>query len=196
MAISGTGIAPDPARDVLVNVNAMNQPVPSARFIGGREYEVIRRGDTASPDAADRAALLAQGVMILPAVEPGSGPFQGREMRWTGEPATPGQRLLALSWYLALMTRTCLDLTGARGPVIVEGPFTSNRDYLDMLTAVSPEGVETAASATGTSSGAALLCLGSAAPPVTRPVPVPGNRGALAAYASRWRDLTQTPKAS
>lgn len=193
MAIGGNEITPDPARDVLVNVNALNQPVPSARFIGGREYEMIHRGDTASPDAADRAAVLAHGgMMILPAVEPGSGPFRGREMRWTNEPATPGQRLLALAWYLALMTRTCLDLTGARGPVIVEGPFASNTDYLDMLAAVSPEGVETAASATGTSSGAALLCLGSVTPPATRAVAIPGDRDALAAYAGRWRDLVQT----
>jgi hypothetical protein len=41
-------VALDPARDVLVNVNALGQPVPSARFMGGREYELIRAGD-ASP---------------------------------------------------------------------------------------------------------------------------------------------------
>lgn len=187
MAMDGAGVAPDPARDVLVNTNALGQAVPSARFMGGREYEVIRQGETATPDAADRAAVLSRGVMILPAVEPGSGPFRGRTMRWTEEAATAGEKVLALSWYLALMTRTCLDLTGARGPVIVEGPFARNADYLEMLATLSPDGVRTATSATGTSAGAALLCLGSATPPATRAVPPSGSHAALSAYAKIWQ---------
>lgn len=187
MAMDGAGVAPDPARDVLVNTNALGQAVPSARFMGGREYEVIRQGETATPDAADRAAVLSRGVMILPAVEPGSGPFRGRTMRWTEGAATAGEKVLALSWYLALMTRTCLDLTGARGPVIVEGPFARNADYLEMLATLSPDGVRTATSATGTSAGAALLCLGSATPPATRAVLPSGSHAALSAYAKIWQ---------
>nr|WP_199178698.1 hypothetical protein [Acidimangrovimonas sediminis] len=31
----------DEARDTLVNVNALGAPVPSARFMGGREYEAL-----------------------------------------------------------------------------------------------------------------------------------------------------------
>ncbi|MBQ2259966.1 MAG: FGGY-family carbohydrate kinase [Loktanella sp.] len=187
MAIGGDLIPLDPARDVLVNVNARGDAVPSARFMGGREYELIRQGQDAAPDAADRAAVLQQSLMILPAVEPGSGPFQGQAMRWTGDAATPGERALALSWYLALMTRTCLDLTGARGPVIVEGPFARNADYLSMLTALSPEGVKTALSATGTSSGAALLLTGPGAAPETTDVPTPPHAKDLRAYAQIWR---------
>jgi len=186
MALGGAQIAPDPSRDVLLNVSAKGQPVPSARFMGGREYDLIAKGDTTPPTDADRAAVLARGVMILPAVDPDNGPFQRRQMAWTTDPETPGQRLLALSWYLALMTRTCLDLTGARGPVIVEGPFARNANYLNMLAVQSPDGAETAASATGTSTGAALLCLGSSPPPATRPAPLPQDRAALRAYAARW----------
>lgn len=192
MAIGGADIAPDMFRDVLVNVNALGQAVPSARFMGGREYEVIRQGDSAPATAADRAAVLSRGMLLLPAIEQNSGPFQGRRMRWTVQPETTGQRLLALSWYLALMTRTCLDLAGARGPVIVEGPFARNGDYMDMLASISPDGVETAASATGTSSGAALLCLGSAAPPATRPAPPSEDQAAVIEFAVRWNHLTRT----
>lgn len=187
MAMGGTTPALDPARDVLVNVNALGQPVPSARFMGGREYEMIRAGSDAIPTDADRAQVLSDGLMILPAVEPGSGPFQGREMRWTGQPASDGERMVALSWYLALMTQTCLGLIGAQGPVIIEGPFARNTDFLDMLAALRPDGVETAQSATGTSVGAALLCLDHAASPLTRRVPPPGQAVALSEYASAWR---------
>lgn len=187
MAVGGDPVALDPARDVLVNVNALGQPVPSARFMGGREYELIRAGSTAMPDRAGRDRALAAGLMILPAIEPGSGPFRGRAMEWLGAPAPEGQRTAALSWYLALMTGTCLDLVGARGPAIVEGPFARNPDYLDMLAVLRPEGVEVAASSTGTSVGAALLCLGAAPAPRTTARLVPDHAGALRDYAALWR---------
>lgn len=189
MAVGGRPVVLDPARDVLVNVNALGQPVPSARFMGGREFEMIRADSLAMPDDADRRAVLGRGTMILPAVEPASGPFQGRQMRWTAPADGEGQRMVALSWYLALMTDACLRLIGARGPTIIEGPFSRNGDFLDMLAALRPDGVEIAGSATGTSAGAALLCLGQARAPATRRRQPPAWAQDLAGYARRWRGL-------
>ena len=184
MSMGTSPVALDPTRDVLVNVNALGQPVPSARFMGGREYEVLRGGSEAHPTDADRAEVLRRGLMILPAVVSDSGPFQGRKMRWTSEPQTEGQRMLALSWYLALMTDTCLTLTGSRGPVLIEGPFARNPDFCEMLPTLRPDGVHIAGSATGTSAGAALLCLPKAsAVPTTR---VPSDAG-IGGYAQAWR---------
>ena len=186
------GAAPgwlDPARDVLVNVNALGAPVPSARFMGGREFDLIRAGSTASPTAPDRAEVLDGVVLLLPSVEPASGPFPDRTARWTAAPQTEGARLVALSHYLALMTDTCLNLIGAKGPVIVEGPFARNPDYLAMLAAVRPDGLEVATSATGTSVGAALLALGASTPPATSPVAIPPDVARYLALAERWRAL-------
>jgi sugar (pentulose or hexulose) kinase len=185
MSIGGDPVSLDAARDTLVNVNALGQPVPSSRFMGGREYELIRR-DAPPATAADYATAL-QGALLLPSVEPTSGPFQGRQMRWSGAEPQGAPRMLALSWYLALMTDTCLGLVGARGPVIVEGPFARNPDYLAMLAALRAEGVETASSATGTAAGAALLAQKNTAPPDTATVPRPKDRAALIAYAKRWQ---------
>ncbi len=189
MAVGGKAVTLDPARDLLVNVNALGQPVPSARFMGGREYEILRAGSDARPTAAERARVLRDGVMILPAVEPGSGPFPRSEMRWTAPPASEGEQIAALSFYLALMTDTCLSLIGALGPVIVEGPFARNAEYLAMLASLRPDGVEVAGSATGTSAGAALLAIGQGAAPATLPVPVPPDAPDLAASAARWHSL-------
>ena len=41
MAIGGRETALDPARDTLINVNALGDPVPSARFMGGRELDAV-----------------------------------------------------------------------------------------------------------------------------------------------------------
>lgn len=189
MAVGGAAPALDPSRDVLVNVDALGAPVPSARFMGGREYEILRAGSDARPTEAERRGVVDRGVMILPAVEPGSGPFPGRPMRWTGVALTEGERLAALAFYLALMTDTCLSLVGARGPVVVEGPFARNPDYLALLASVCADGVAVATSSTGTAAGAALLCLGAAASPATSPVAPPGEATGLAAYGALWREL-------
>ncbi len=189
MAVGGERVALDPSRDTLVNVNALGHPVPSARFMGGREFDVIRAGSEAIPDDTDYASVLREGLKLLPAVEPGSGPFPDCKMRWTANPGTEGQRLVALSFYLALMTQVSLDLIGARGPVIVEGPFARNPHYLHMLAATCPDGVEIATSSTGTSAGAAMLCIDAAPSPSTRKIERPADQPMLADYAARWRGI-------
>lgn len=184
MAMGGAKVALDPARDVLVNVNALGQPVPSARFMGGREFELLSATPLAVPTEAERAAVLSRGVALLPAVQTGSGPFAGHQMRWLAEPATAGERGAAVAHYLALMTDTCLSLIGAAGPVIVEGPFARNAEYLAMLSSLRP--VEVAASATGTSIGAALLCQQSISAPRCTPVTAPVTTSAYLALARDW----------
>ncbi|SFB07082.1 Sugar (pentulose or hexulose) kinase [Poseidonocella pacifica] len=189
MAIGGEAGVLDSARDTLINTSAFGDPVPSARFMGGREFELIRDGAEVTPTPEDRARVLCDSVMLLPSVVPESGPFPGRAARWTAEPASDGERLFALALYLALMTDTCLSLIGARGPTVVEGPFARNADFLAMLCACRGE-VETADSATGTSIGAAQLFGAGGAAPATAPVTTaaePGMRG----YADSWRALCQ-----
>jgi sugar (pentulose or hexulose) kinase len=183
----------DPARDTLVNVNALGQPVPSARFMGGREFEMIQQGHKVSPTPQDISDVLEHMVMLLPSVDPSTGPFQGIEMAWHGgKPAVgSGVRAAALSYYLALMTNTCLELTGARGPVIVEGPFGQNQEYLAMLHAVTGRPVYRSEAQTGTSIGAALLFTTDAH--VDAPVPsrMPRNASELRRYADTWARLTR-----
>lgn len=158
MAIGGEAVRLDPARDTLINVNALGDPVPSARFMGGREFEMMMDGVSASSGAVDIEAIMKSGAMLLPAVETHSGPFQGLRYRWTVDERalTDGQRHAAVSCYLALMTAVSLDMIGARGPTFVEGPFAGNEIYCSMLAAATERTVS-AVAGTGTSIGAALL---------------------------------------
>ncbi|OIQ26101.1 MAG: carbohydrate kinase [Alphaproteobacteria bacterium MedPE-SWcel] len=189
MAIGAPRTPLDPRRDTLVNVNAMGDPVPSARFMGGREFEIIQDGHPFAPSAQDAADVLSQNVMLLPAVEPETGPFQGQEMRWHGPPPASGtgQRSVALAYYLALMTDSCLALTGAAGPTIVEGPFAQNPHFLAMLAAATGRPVLQSQTTTGTSIGAALLYGGSDALPSSLPTPTQGTATSLATYAAKWK---------
>ena len=150
---------------------------------------LIRQGGEAVPTAADRAAVLGDDVMLLPAVVSGSGPFPDQAMGWTRSPANDGQRIAALSWYLALMTDTCLDLIGSVGPTVIEGPFARNSDYLAMLSALRPAGVHVADSATGTSAGAAMLFDMERRGVYTRAVAPDADAPHLRRYAAGWRGL-------
>ena len=190
MAMRRNTLHLNPDRDTLINVNALGEAVPSARFMGGREFTLINQGWTGAATDADRQAVYDQSIMLLPAVEPSSGPFAGHKMRWTVEPGTEGQRLVALSFYLALMTHTGLGLVGAKGPCLVEGPFAKNPDYLSMLASLHPGGVEAKTSATGTSAGAALLL--AKTPPVLPVLPQPWADARQADYGQRWLGMVHT----
>ena len=189
MSVGGNDEPLDPARDTLINVNARGQAVPSARFMGGREYEMIQQGHRSDPSSRDISDVLASSLMILPSVDPRTGPFQGRQMQWIGEAPNlgTGRRAVALSFYLALMTDTCLRLTGATGPTIVEGPFARNPQFIAMLQAATGRPVLTSNAATGTSIGAAMLM--GAPTDLIQPTRSKdaGDLPALKAYAAKWR---------
>lgn len=192
MALRGRRGMIDPSRDLLVNVNALGEPVPTARFMAGREIEEIMDGQIVSPGDDEVAGVLARGIMALPSRHPTTGPFQGLRFAWTPEaPATPGMRMAAASLYAALMGAECLELIGAEGEIVVEGPFGANRIFLRMLATATGRRVLAAGSGAGTGLGAALL----AAPGGARaPAPViePDTADLWRGYASAWRARVAT----
>jgi sugar (pentulose or hexulose) kinase len=188
MAMGGRPAMLDPARDTLVNVNAAGQRVPSSRFMGGREFEMLCEGRVSEATSADAAKVLQTGAMLLPAVRPDSGPFQGRAMRWTAKPLGNGAQEVAADFYLALMTAECLSLIGAEGETVVEGPFAANPSYCAMLCAATGREVVPAEGRTGTAIGAAMLFAPDAARPVPSLPPATPDP-AMTAYAALWRAL-------
>ena len=188
MSVGGSPARLDPRRDTMINTNALGQPVPSAKFMGGREHDLLRGGRPPVATPADAARVRDRGVMLLPSVVTGSGPWPDRAMHWLPAPPDDGCHEVAVGYYLALMTAECLSMTGGLGPVIVEGPFARNRWFLDMLAVAAGCPVLVSASQTGTAIGAALLFAraGSFLPqPDIAPHPVDTG---LARYAIRWRD--------
>lgn len=187
MAVGGRHVTLDPTRDTLVNVNAFGDAVPSARFMGGREFETIMPGgDVRAGDAAWRA-VLSESVMLLPSVQHGSGPYPTSTAAWTGREPAADERFLAASFYLALMTTTCLDLIGADGDIVVEGPFAGNEAYLAMLSVAAGRPVfSQAGQSTGTSLGAALLAGRLSGSRSNDAFQTTGDVSAMQSYARQW----------
>lgn len=180
----------DPDRDTLANVDAYGRAVPSSRFMGGREFETLSTEIGTVPAAHIAAALPAaidRGIMLLPNIASGSGPFPGRRKRWmNADGASAAERHAATCLYLALMNEACLALIGAKGPTIVEGPFAGNDLYLTLLAALTRRPVVAAPGSTGTSQGAALLTGITPRANPQRHVAVTTVAG-LADYAAAWR---------
>ncbi|MGQ0567532.1 MAG: FGGY-family carbohydrate kinase [Gemmobacter sp.] len=189
MSVGGMPVALDPRRDAMVNTSALGQPVPSAKFMGGREHDRLLDGRPATATEADARRVRDGGILLLPSVVGGSGPYPDRAMRWLPGPPDAAAEEVAVGYYLALVTATCLKMTGGRGPVVVEGPFARNRWFLDMLAVAAGRPVLVSASQTGTAIGAALLFAGAGDATAVPDGPAHGVDPALAGYAAQWRAL-------
>ena len=105
MAVGGTARL-DPKADMLANVDVRGEPVPTARFMGGREYAVLAGDAPADADEADVDAIIASGALALPAFSDQGGPFASRKGVIEGPaPATPKARAALATLYSALDDR-------------------------------------------------------------------------------------------
>jgi sugar (pentulose or hexulose) kinase len=182
----------DPSRDCLANVDAFARPVASARYMGGREYEMIVPSGV-SGDEASLRDVLDKTILLLPSVEHTSGPFQGMKSSWQTFEPQGSVRASAASLYLAMMTATSLELSGGAGDVIVEGPFAENSVYLDMLSVATGRNViAMRGSSTGTSIGASLLALGKDHGFVMEASAPAAPSADIRAGMEKWRDAWRT----
>jgi sugar (pentulose or hexulose) kinase len=204
LAPGGSLAGLDATRDCLANVDAFGDPVPSARFMAGREFELMTGGAAGVTTDAALTEVVTQGIMALPTFAPGTGPFAGlrdsKGGRWLrgGAPIDPAAlsadvRAAAASLYLALVTETCLTLAGAAGPIVVEGPLARNALFLSALAARVGRPVLAEPDATGTTQGAALLALMPGAKPLL-PIgaPVEALKRDLSDYARQWLAAAET----
>jgi sugar (pentulose or hexulose) kinase len=184
----------DPARDTLVNVDAFGKPVPSSRFMGGREFDMLVAGIKPPSETELGAALegvLTDEIFYLPNAVEGSGPYPGHKGHWLNEPRGDAERYVAASLYAAMMTAACLALVGNARTTIIEGPFGSNGIYTRALAAITGSDVlvTDSNSPSGTALGAALLATRNA--PRQSYHAVEALRG-LSDYHGKWRKMVET----
>ena len=183
----------DPARDMLANVTVDGEVIATARFMGGREYDLITHGAHCEVDASDIAAAIGRGQFALPSFAPG-GPFPGKTARWIGPAAaSDAERAAVAALYLACMTDEVLGLIHSSNEVIVDGGLAHNRAYLGLLAQLrGAQKVLGNPMAEGSAAGAAALAYEALGhhpklEPCVRVAAwdVPG----LAAYVQQWRSL-------
>ena len=173
-------------RDCLVNVDVAGRAVPSSRYMGGRELELLgARIDEPGTDGL--AEVLETGAMLLPSQVQGCGPFPDATARWLNEPSAPAKRNSAAALYAALMADASLDLIGARERLLVEGRFARSELFVRALAALRPgTQVWTASEEADVSFGALRLAAPDLAPRGTLNEVLP-LAGDIRGYRDQWR---------
>jgi sugar (pentulose or hexulose) kinase len=145
------------ARDCFVNVDVEGRPVPSARFMGGREIEILgERID--QPGLEGLADVIANKAMILPGFVQGCGPFPTSVGKWLKEPGDPVHRRVAIALYAALVSNVALNLIGAKDCILIEGRFAEAEIFVRALASLRPgDAIYTASGETDVSFGALRL---------------------------------------
>jgi L-fuculokinase len=184
------------ARDCLVNVDAFGEPIPTARFMGGREYAAIAGEDAPAPTFENLEAVLFAGAVAWPCFAATGGPFQGRIGRVEGADGSKAADRAALAvLYCALVADISLDLLDGRGPIVVEGPFADNPLFGSLLAAFRPrQSVSLSHDRAGTIGGALALAAPDHAsrPRLTPCAPFPSPR--LDGYRRAWRLNVEPPR--
>lgn len=122
--------------DMLANVNALGRPVPTARFMGGREYETIA-GGTDAPTLDGVAEIMSMGAMALPSFAP-AGPFNGRVgCIDRAEHLSGTQRASLATLYSVLMTSLSIESLGENGEILIDGPLAANSVFGSVLAALT-----------------------------------------------------------
>jgi L-fuculokinase len=177
--------------DMLANVDALGDVVPTARFMGGREYAAIL-GPSAQvvPTQDALASVLRRRAFALPPSCAASKPsgFAGRLIRTAG---LSGEERAALATaYLALRTDRRLSDLGASGDILVDGPLSSNRLFVELLANLRPDCAVRLCDARSGVVRAALVLAG--APPRAAEYCHVASSYSLSefrAYKTEWTDL-------
>lgn len=176
-------------KDMLASVDAFGSPVATARFMGGREYEAIA-GTEARPNAPALLNVIERQVMALPAFASG-GPFAGREARLVNADNLSGsERASVATLYVALMCELLIEMLGAEGAVLIDGPLATNSLFGSILGALLPErSVELSAGDGGNTRAACYLAGFHDAPASAMTPATPMTLHSLPAYRDAWRKL-------
>jgi hypothetical protein len=135
------------ARDCLINVDVHGAPTPSARFMGGREAELLAGlnihalTENYDPQRLIEGlpALLKRGVAAFPSFARGCGPFPDAVGAWREKPVDPGEQRAITGLYLALMADASLNLVGSQDRLLVEGRFAEAVVFVRALAALRPQ---------------------------------------------------------
>jgi L-fuculokinase len=161
-------------RDTLCNSNVLGQPVPTARFMGGRDFAQIVQNNPIC-DWATVQAVIESAEIVQPNLN-----LHSNQPEW---------RTALASLYCALRIDQQLSWLGSSAEIFLEGSFAQNPLIAGLLAALRPEQPVFLGSS-GTLEGAFLLVRWQNSPtrpalPQVVPAPVLGLLG----YKKRWFEV-------
>jgi L-fuculokinase len=130
------------SRDTLCNSNVLGQPVPTARFMGGRDYAEIVQNNPMYSNWATVQTVIESAEIVLPDLSVHSNRTE--------------QRIALASLYCALRIDQQLGWLGSSADIVLEGSFAQNPLIVGLLAALRPA-QRVLLGSSGTLEGAFLL---------------------------------------
>lgn len=188
-------------RDCLVNVDIAGRPVPSARFMGGREAELIEVPAASPVDIKSNKDMLVHtaesmikdGIFVLPTFQKGVGPFPRSTGHWTPEqPSDQLCRRAMAGLYLALMANVSLDLIDSKETLVIEGRFVDDPVFTRALAALRRDQDIYLSRASNALAYGTLRLIDADLPPQDVLTHVEPFDGDLVGYAAVWQSMAQS----
>lgn len=187
-------------RDCLVNIDAFGVPVPSSRFMGGREVEILEDANGSPLDPSEYEELLlgragdaiGAGAFALPTFQKGVGPFPEQRGCWVSPPDDQLGRRAVAGLYLALMADTSLGLIGSGERLVIEGRFAGDPVFTRALAALRPAQAVYLSQMPDNVPFGALQLVDSGRPPQAALARVEPLAVDLKDYAGQWHSLAET----
>lgn len=146
-------------RDCMGAVDVFGHAVPCARFMGGRAFELITRGQAIAPVRPEMLeAVMHQSALALPSFLDAGGPYPGLrgEIRGMAND-TPAARTALGTLYQALLSVTCLGMIQTGRTLLIEGVAAGNPVLCGLIAALHDGPVLCNPTSSGVTQGAAAL---------------------------------------
>lgn len=121
---------------MLCGINVFGKSVPTMRFMGGREYELLYKKLKVSSSHFKISKSILQENLILPSYAPG-GPFIIKNYNLKNILSLKSdERYSLICIYISFVLNFVLDEMNSTNTLILDGPITKNRDIMNIIASI------------------------------------------------------------
>jgi hypothetical protein len=121
---------------MLCGINVFGKSVPTMRFMGGREYELLCKKLKVSSANFKISKSILQNNLILPSYAPG-GPFIIKRHNLKNILSLHSdERYSLICVYISFVLNFVLDEMRSRNTLILDGPITKNKDIMNIIASI------------------------------------------------------------
>ena len=126
----------NPSLDMLANIDVFGKPVPTMRFMGGREYDHLMRVFKISNKTRAIKNFSFHDYLIYPSYASGGGFSINKINISFYERLNKGQIYYLICLYISFVINFCLNQMKSSNTIILDGPITKNITIMKILSSL------------------------------------------------------------
>ena len=125
-----------PSLDMLANIDVFGKPVPTMRFMGGREYDHLMGVFKISNETRPINNFSFHEYLIYPSYASGGGFSINKINIGFYEGLNKGQIYYLICLYISFVINFCLNQMRSSNTIILDGPITKNITIMKILSSL------------------------------------------------------------